>query len=161
MSEKFTAVPNSQLPRWRVFLKQARAEGATKEAANSAYDYLRRCEHFVSDTYHVALDKTPEHGFGDAVELWHLSIKRNDREAFHDWRVMQQIKNAICGREAEAIELYPAESRLVDTANQYHLWAFMNDGDRLPFGFSDRVVFDAGVTSDLAPDAKQRPLSET
>jgi len=28
----------------------------------------------------------------------------------------------IVGEEHEAFEVYPAESRLVDTANQYHLW---------------------------------------
>ena len=37
---------------------------------------------------------------------------------------MQKIKNAICGKEWEGIEIYPAESRLVDTANQYHMFCF-------------------------------------
>lgn len=52
----------------------------------------------------------------------HLSIKRNDRESVHDWRDLQELKNAICGPEREAVEIYPAESRRVDMRNQYHLW---------------------------------------
>jgi hypothetical protein len=53
----------------------------------------------------------------------HLSIKRFDRGPVRDWRHLQQIKNEVVGPEAEAFEIFPAESRLVDTANQYHLWA--------------------------------------
>lgn len=40
----------------------------------------------------------------------------------------------------EGIELYPAESRLVDTSNQYHLWVFK--GRRLATGFQFRAVAD-------------------
>jgi hypothetical protein len=36
----------------------------------------------------------------------------------HDWRDLQRIKNQLVGPECEAVELYPAESRKVDTANQ-------------------------------------------
>jgi hypothetical protein len=55
-----------------------------------------------------------------------LSIKRRDREVIRDWRELQAIKNAIVGPEHEGFELYPAESRLVDTANQFHLFVFMD-----------------------------------
>ena len=147
-----------KLEPWRMFLKKTRDMGGTKEDAQSAYDYLRRCEHYVSDDYHVAIDKTPEHNLED-IEMWHLSIKRHDREPFHDWRVMQRIKNAICGPEAEGVELYPAESRLVDTSNQYHLWVVVG-GVRFPFGWTERAVIDADVELPIAPDAKQRPLSD-
>lgn len=86
---------------------------------------------------------------GDGVA--HLSIKRNDREAIHDWRDFQRIKNELCGPEWEAVELYPAESRLVDTSNQYHLWA-CRSGFNL--GWDKRVVTD---TQTIA-GALQRPL---
>jgi len=144
--------------KWRDYLASIKAVGGTKEDAQSAWAYLKRCEYFRSDTYQVAVDKTPEHGFGPECELWHLSFKRNDREAFHDWRVAQMIKNAICGDEAEGMEIYPAESRLVDTSNQYHLWVFMNDGWRIPCGWSQRTVVDDGELPEFAPDAKQRKL---
>lgn len=69
----------------------------------------------------------------------HLSIKRNDRgtvgkERFRDF---QRIKNELVGPEWEAVELYPAESRLVDSANQYHLWC---QPFRFHFGFRTRLV---------------------
>jgi hypothetical protein len=38
-----------------------------------------------------------------------LSAKRVDREPLQDWRVLQEIKNALVGEECEAIELFPAE----------------------------------------------------
>lgn len=61
----------------------------------------------------------------------HLSIKRYDRAPDMPWRHLQQIKLEVCGPESEAIELFPAESRLVDNANQRHLWVTlepMEDG---------------------------------
>lgn len=67
--------------------------------------------------------------------LTHLSIRRTDRGAAKDWRHFQQIKNQLCGPEREAVELYPAESRLIDTANQFHLWVF-REGVKLPFGYN-------------------------
>jgi hypothetical protein len=52
----------------------------------------------------------------------HLSIRRNDRKAECDWRIFQRIKNDIAGDEREAVQLFPAMRRVLDTANQYHLW---------------------------------------
>lgn len=70
---------------------------------------------FLSDTHQVNVrDNDPN--------FIHLSIKRRDKAPEHDWRIFQDIKNSLCGPETEALELYPAESRLVDTSNQYHLW---------------------------------------
>lgn len=71
-----------------------------------------------------------------------LSIKRRDRapvgeERFRDF---QRIKNELVGKECEAVELYPAESRLVDTANQYHLFVIIESGHMFPFGFTDRLT---------------------
>lgn len=76
--------------------------------------------------------------FGKVV--W-LSIKRNDRKPIHDWRDLQRIKTEVMGPEVEAIELYPAESRHVDTSNQYHLWCFA-DGYRFPYGYEERLLVD-------------------
>lgn len=66
-----------------------------------------------------------------------LSIRRNDREYPRDWRHFQRIKNDICGPEREACELYPRESRLVDGANQFHLWV-LPEGIDFPFGYNER-----------------------
>ncbi|SRR5689334_10462934 len=88
-------------------------------------------------------------------DLVHLSIKRNDKHTIHDWRDLQRIKNELLGHEQEAMELYPAESRLIDTANQYHLWCFR--GMRAPFGYeAERCVMeDVGKTG-----GRQRPFEE-
>ncbi len=87
---------------------------------------------YVNDGYQVNVRKLPE-GWE-----W-LSIKRKDKEAIHDWRELQEIKNKLCGKEREAIELYPAESRLVDSSNQFHLWV-LPEGEKFPFGYGDRLV---------------------
>ena len=83
-------------------------------------------------------------GIGGMPDVIHLSIRSLDRSADHDWRHLQRIKNEILGPEIEAVELYPAESRLVDTSNQYHLWAFDIEPGKtcFPFGYSgEQFVF--------------------
>lgn len=81
----------------------------------------------------------------------HLSIRRNDRTTAKDWRDFQRIKNELAGPEWEAVELFPAESRLVDSANQYHLWCYASG---IPVGFSGRFVTDSKSIS----GSKQRRL---
>ncbi len=93
-------------------------------------------EVFLNDTYQVIRVIQ-----GDA---FHLSIKRIDREPCRDWRDFQTIKNELIGPECEAVELYPAESRLVDSANQYHLWGTTST-KHLPFGFKTRLVSENNV----------------
>ena len=51
-----------------------------------------------------------------------LSIKRIDRRVVTQWRDLQRIKDEIAGTDCEAVQLFPSSSRLVDQANQYHLW---------------------------------------
>jgi hypothetical protein len=69
----------------------------------------------------------------------HLSMKRHDRHPMTDWRHYQAIKNEIAGPEREAVEIYPAESRLVDTSNEYHLWVFPEDY-YIEFGFTEQLL---------------------
>ncbi len=73
----------------------------------------------------------------------------------HDWRDFQRIKNELVGPEAEGVELYPAESQLADSANQYHLWVFDGSGFRFPFGFNDRLVSDQPLEG-----GQQRPFED-
>ena len=85
-----------------------------------------------------------------------LSIRRQDREHVVDWRHKQAIKNQLCGPECEGLELYPAESRLYDTANQFYLWVRTESGDRIPVGM------DAGrhVSDEPIGGSVQRPFDE-
>ncbi len=66
-----------------------------------------------------------------------LGIYCEDGEARHDFRDLQRIKNDICGPEWEGIELFPAESRLMDPSNYYLLWC----APSIPIGrFGGRVI---------------------
>ncbi|MGH9427340.1 MAG: DUF7694 domain-containing protein [Terriglobia bacterium] len=90
----------------------------------------------------------------------HLSVKRNDRSPLRDWRELQRIKNEVCGLEREAVEIFPAESRLVDTSNQYFLFV-LDSGKSFPLGFQERLVSDSTerARDDSSPVA-QRPFSD-
>ena len=72
-------------------------------------------------------------------KMTYLSIKRLDKESIHDWRELMDIKNTLTSPEQEAVELYPAEWRRVDTANQYHLFVFPK-GFAPAFGYMERLV---------------------
>ncbi len=80
----------------------------------------------------------------DSGVTW-LSFKNRDRTARHDWRDIQRMKNEIVGPEREALELYPAESRLHDSADQFHLWVMPIDKP-IYIGFDERFV------SEFRPD---------
>src|SRR5690348_14199677 len=66
---------------------------------------------FTNDVYMVEM--------ASAAPFIRLSIRRHDGEPCNNWRDLQQIKNELVGPEFEAVELFPAESRLIDTCNQY------------------------------------------
>ena len=85
--------------------------------------------------------------------LW-LSIKKLNKNPIHDWRELQKIKNLIAGKEREAVELYPSESRLVDTSNQYHLFV-LPKGEQFPFGYGERLI-----GKGHKGDSKQRPFKK-
>ena len=55
---------------------------------------------------------------------YRLAIKRTDRAPIRSWRALQDIKNSIVGEGVVAIEIYPRECEVTDTANMYHLWVF-------------------------------------
>ena len=102
------------------------------------------CEVYVNDIYQVNVqrNKQADYMVREATmkgKMTYLSIKRLDKKSIHDWRHLQEIKNELCGEDCEAIEIYPVEKRLVDTANQYHLFVFPKD-TRVGFGWTHRSV---------------------
>lgn len=136
----FEAAPVEASPEERErMINQAMQADArlTRDMAAAVIDDYTTDQIYLSTEYQVAL-RVAETGWDH--DVLHLSIKRIDREPIRDWRALQSIKNAIVGEECEAFELYPAESRLVDTANQYHLWAFIDPTVRVPIGFVHRLV---------------------
>jgi hypothetical protein len=117
------------------------------EALEIIAEATKSDEVWINDTYQVNIRRQET--------MAHLSIKRHDKEPARDWRDFQRIKNELVGEEFEAVELYPAESRLVDSANQYHLWVVMDPAFRWPFGFTERFVSNKPLTG-----GKQRPFAE-
>ena len=69
----------------------------------------------------------------------YLSIKRHDQAAIRAWRDLQRIKNELVGPECEGMEIFPAESRKLDGANQFHLWVSADPQRRLT-GDGPRIV---------------------
>jgi hypothetical protein len=104
---------------------------------------------YINDRYQVIV-RADQEGWE-----W-LSIKRKDRQVIHDWRELQEIKNQICGAEREALELYPAESRLVDSSNQFHLWV-MPKGEMFPFGYGKRLVVKGHETDSSQREFENEP----
>lgn len=69
----------------------------------------------------VAVGAGTSIGWPGSVQV-HLSIRRQDRGAVVSWRDLERIKAELVGSEAEGVEVFPASSRLMDAANQRHLF---------------------------------------
>lgn len=52
----------------------------------------------------------------------HIGIEHVSKTPRHDWLAFQRIKNELVGPDQEMVELYPAERRMVNCINMYHLW---------------------------------------
>lgn len=106
--------------------------------------------HFQNSRYHVAIDQLPDQ------DVLHLDIRTRDKAVPgpERWRDFQRIKNELVGTDFEACELYPAEDRLRDAGNNFHLWVLPR-GQRFPFGFSTRIV-----SYKDSPINRQAPLED-
>lgn len=129
--------------------------GCTPEQAKAQFEEAKKDTIYLNSRYQVNVrqNQVPESLIGMQPRIIHLSIKRLDKGTFIPWRDKQRIKNEILGPEIEAVELFPAESRLVDTANQYHLWCIAEPGYKFPFGFTERFV-----TEQTLGNAQQAPF---
>jgi len=125
--------------------------GMTKEEVIAfVMEYEKDCTYWCNDLYQVQVRPLPE------IRFVHLNIRRRDGgPILRDWRHFQQIKNELVGPECEAIELYPAESRLVDQTNKYHLYACTDPAFRFPIGWTER---DVSYVNGSLPGTRQRPL---
>lgn len=121
----------------------AKSMNVTVQQMKEAGGDLKKRKMVQNDLFNVIIDRRPT--FDGQTEMIVLSIRRLDRAPHHDWRDFQRIKNELVGKEYEAVELYPAESRLVDTANQYWLFCLQDPEMRFPFGFAERLVNDESV----------------
>jgi hypothetical protein len=141
-----------------VELLMARIGVSREEALRQLEHEASQVEYWVNDVYQVGKRKLPVgHPWNHTqYEMIHLNIRRRDgKPIFRDWRHFQRIKNELAGEECEALELYPAESRLSDTSNKFHLWC-MPSGVTAPFGMHGRDVMDDD--GDRTPGFRQRKL---
>lgn len=92
----------------------------------------------------------------DGGAMIYLSIKRLDQKPIRSWRDLQRIKTELVGAECEGVELFPAESRVTDTANQYHLWVLTDPDARIPLGFATR----RNVRDDIDGGEGQAPVDD-
>jgi hypothetical protein len=132
----------------KVVMKQYSLDDAAARAFLEA-DHLKS-RYYVNNLYQVQATPTGREG-----AILHLNIRRRDGSMFKDWRHFQQIKNEVAGEECEAVELYPAESRKVDTSNKWHLWV-LPFGARIDLGFGERDVSYDEIRE--VPGLRQRPL---
>jgi hypothetical protein len=100
-------------------------------------------ELWISDRYECTVRTFP---VGN-VSVRHLSINREDRRPVRNWRHLQQIKNEVCGGLWTGVEYFPPEDRLIDSANQYHLFCFPPEVD---FGPVLGAPGEGAVTDDAA-----------
>ena len=120
-------------------------EGIPYANGKEAKESLREHETLWANPFYVV------HKFlfeGTEEGAIHLSIRHQNRKAIRDWRHFQRIKNELVGAEREAIEIFPPESQLVDTANQYHLFV-------LPAGATSPFTWNAGRMVTSEPDDEE------
>jgi hypothetical protein len=112
-----------------------------RKRAKESIKRLLSDEIWINDLYQVNVDRK-------TYDNWiHLSIKRRGKETIQGsaWQHFQWIKNQLVGEEYEALELYPAESRMVNTVNQYHLWVMKHPFPEacIPCGWNEgRLIYD-------------------
>lgn len=120
-------------------------------------EIARGVEFWRNSLYLVTKERLVPPAESGAPVLVHLGILRHDRTPARDFRHLQAIKNELVGPECEGQEIYPAESRLLDAANQTHLWVFEDPAVRIPFGFDRGGIRTAEEAAEAG--AIQRPFT--
>lgn len=114
-------------------------------------------EVWVNSRYQVVVDyQSPEDGRAGAM---HLSLHTHDRGPMRNWRHLQQIKNEVAGEERWAVEVFPPESKLADTSNEYHLWV-MPEGTPLVIGFNSNALVSTDEQAEAYNDAPHKGRQE-
>jgi hypothetical protein len=114
--------PLTQTPDWAVKAKHEQAmEQARVTFPGVAVDQLRTpAEVWGSSQYTVTVHYLDDNRDG-FVEV---GIHNYHRTTHVPWRHIQQIKNEVFGPDREAVQLFPAEDRLLDSANEYWIYVY-------------------------------------
>jgi hypothetical protein len=90
-----------------------------------------------------------------------VGIHNYHRTTHVPWRHIQQIKNEVFGPDREAVQLFPAEDRLLDSANEY--WIYVYPTSEAPMRKRGvKIGMDRGrsVNYDMPPMGKARQAPE-
>lgn len=71
----------------------------------------------------------------------HLNLVSVKHEGTISWEELQQVKNAVWGEAAVAMEIFPVQEKVVNSGNYRHLWK-LGAGDFVPDLMSDFGVLD-------------------
>lgn len=77
---------------------------------------------------------TTHTAWGDVIRM---SVRRHDASPIRRWSDLQRIKAENGYGDRTGVEVYPADSELVDVANMYHIW-ILPAGFNLPFTLKHR-----------------------
>lgn len=133
----------------------------TRQQAEGLADEKQDVEMWQNSRYTVLVfrDEVKAYEGGDGwPAMHHLSIRRNDRDCPKEerWRDFQRIKTELIGPDNEGVEMYPAEDRVADCANQFHIYVLADPKVKWPFGFKDGMR--AGPIE--GSSAVQRPFED-
>ncbi len=132
---------------WRRF------EKSVPIASDGTVGTLEEGEEFWSNSHYLVFKRPMKSTVPDGPDACHLSMRTVENDARHDWREMQRVKNELLGEDWEGVELYPAETRVVDTANQFHLFCFPFE---LPFGFTKGLRMSADEAARVGAVQRER-----
>lgn len=113
---------------------------------------------YHNSRYQVYLQRfSSQDGGPDAIYLFFQRIDQNQLIPYRD---KMRVKDELVHPECEAIELFPARSRVSSLISGCALWIIDDPVYRFPFGFSRRVVtdiaLDGAVQEPWLPE--ERPL---
>lgn len=148
--------PDQTFRRPEVTAETAKHYGINLDEANELLDREEaKCRYYINNLYQAQVSFSTVDWFGQSKDIAMLNVRRRDGAMIWDWRHLQRIKNELFGDEVEGVQLFPAESRLVDTSNKWSIWVLL-DGTKMPFGWTERDVLDQTVKG--VPGMRQRPL---
>jgi hypothetical protein len=99
-------------------IKMVRAQHP--EITDAQVDALMPDETWGNDRYTVNVHFLD----GDRDGFVEVGVHNHNRTPHVPWRHLQQIKNEVMGADREAVQLFPADDRLVDTANEFWLYVY-------------------------------------
>lgn len=74
---------------------------------------------YLNSTYSVQVMRDTRKPVGMVTPV---GIRRHDQQPITNWNILQRIKDEVIGPDCVAVQVFPAKSDIVDSANMYWLW---------------------------------------